>query len=127
MVTFGLGAVAFLLFPTVVIQVLNASGRPFGMTELDARQHEFWAVLAVGYMVLVTAFCYEAQRQALVAELPVRFLLLGKLTSSLVSLLYFVVAVHAFAFLANFFVDGGIVLITWGFYRAAFAARRQAA
>ena len=117
MVAFALGAVDFLVFPTVTISVLNSAGNLLGMPAIPSRVTEFWAVLAVAYMVLVAAFCWEATNQAGVDPQPVRFLVLGKATSSLVSILYFVVVVHAFAFLANFLVDGFIAAGTWALLR----------
>ena len=113
MVVFALGAVDFLVFPTVTLNVLNSAGNLFAMPAIPSRVVEFWAVLAVAYMVLVTAFCWEATKQAGVDPQPVRFLIVGKTASSLVSLLYFLVVVHAFAFLANFLVDGFVAAGTF--------------
>jgi uncharacterized membrane protein len=127
MVVFALGAVDFLVFPNLTIKILNASGSAFGLPALEWRAHEFWAVLAVAYMVLVTAFCWEATRRPGVEAQPVRFLIIGKTASSLVSLLYFVIAVQAFAFLANFLVDGLIAAVTWFLYRQAFSTARASA
>jgi len=118
MVVFALGAIDFLIFPTLTLNVLNSAGSLFGMPAIPARLTEFWAVLAVAYMVLVAAFCWEATRERGLDAQPVRFLVLGKTTSSLVSLLYFVVVVHAFAFLANFLVDGFIAAGTFALLRS---------
>ncbi|TME20520.1 MAG: hypothetical protein E6I70_01290 [Chloroflexi bacterium] len=119
LVVFGLGALDFLVFPTLTVRILNAAGKPFQLAPLEAG-YQFWSVLAVAYMVLIAAFCLEATRERdRVTPPPVRFLLLAKATSSLVSLVFFILAVRAFAFLANFVVDGGIALITYWFYRQA--------
>ena len=108
--------------PTLVIQFLNAAGRPFAMTELTARIHDLWAAFAVAYMVLATAFCYVAQKTDPVAAQPVLFLLIGEATSALVSLLYFVLGVHAFAFLANCMVSTATVVVTGGAFWLALRA-----
>jgi hypothetical protein len=124
MVVFALGAVDFLVFPTVTLAVLNSAGNLFGMPAIPARVTEFWAVLAVAYMVLVAAFCWEATNDPGIDPQPVRFLILGKTASSLVSLLYFIVVVHAFAFLANFLVDGFIAAGTYVLLRREVQAVR---
>lgn len=119
MVVFALGAIDFLVFPTVTLNVLNSAGSLFGMPAIPSRVTEFWAVLAVAYMVLVAAFCWAATKERGIDAQPVRFLVLGKTTSSLVSLLYFLVVVHAFAFLANFLVDGFIAAGTFVLLRGS--------
>jgi hypothetical protein len=85
---------------------------------LNAGQ-DFWLTLAVPYMIIVAALSWVAQRGAKVAAQPVQFLMLAKAASSLTSLALFVSGGFAYAFLANFVVDGAIVLITYWFYRAA--------
>ncbi len=85
---------------------------------LNAGQ-DFWLTLAVPYMILVAAFSWVAQRGERIHAQPVRFLMLAKASSSLTSLALFVFGGFAYAFLANFVVDGAIVLITYWFYRAA--------
>jgi hypothetical protein len=118
-VVFALGAITFLVFPGLTVQALNSAGRGFRMPELPATAAQFWVGLAVSYMVLVTALCLEAQRGGRLRVAPIRFLLLGKASSSLVSLLYFALVLHAFAFLANFVVDGSIVAVTYLLLRQA--------
>jgi hypothetical protein len=108
----------FLLIPYPVVRFLNYIGGLFGLAPLDTG-HQFYVVLAVAYMALVSAFCWVAVTGSRVQALPVRLLIFGKTMSSLLALLFFVVDVHAFAFLANFVVDGSIALVTWASYRAA--------
>jgi hypothetical protein len=80
---------------------------------------DFWLTLAVPYMILVAALSWIAQRGPRIQALPVQFLMLAKASSSLTSLALFLVGGFAYPFLANFVVDGAIVLITYWLYRAA--------
>jgi hypothetical protein len=120
-VIFALGAVDFFLFPYLTVRILDSTAKSLGMhtvVALNAGQ-DFWLTLAVPYMILVAAFSWVAQRGARIAAQPVQFLMLGKVASSLTSLALFVLAGFAYPFLANFVVDGAIVIITYWFYRAA--------
>lgn len=120
-VVFLLGAVDFFVFPYLTIRILNRTARSLGMHEVVALNagQDFWLTLAVPYMILVAAFSWVAQRGDRIQAQPVRFLMLAKASSSLTSLALFVLGGFAYAFLANFVVDGAIVLITYWFYRAA--------
>jgi len=72
--------------------------------------------LAGAYMVVIMELAWAAQRER-VKSRTVELLILAKVTSSLIALAYFVLAVHAFAFLANFAVDGAIALVTYLLHR----------
>jgi hypothetical protein len=120
-VIFVLGAFDFFVFPYLTIRILDSTAKSLGMHEvaaLDAGQ-DFWLTLAVPYMILVAAFSWVAQRGTRIQAQPVQFLLLAKTSSSLISLALFLFGGFAYPFLANFVVDGAIVLITYWFYRAA--------
>ncbi len=103
-VIFLLGAVDFFVFPYLTVKILNSTARSLGM---------------VPYMILVAALSWIAQRGTRIQAQPVQFLLLAKAASSLTSLALFLLGGFAYPFLANFVVDGAIVLITYWFYRAA--------
>ena len=120
-VIFALGAIDFFVFPYLTVRILNSTARSLGMHEVVALNagQDFWLTLAVPYMILVAAFSWVAQRGEKIAAQPVRFLLLAKASSSLTSLALFLFGGTAYAFLANFVVDGAIFLITYWFYRAA--------
>jgi hypothetical protein len=120
-VIFVLGALDFFVFPYPTIRILDSTAKSLGMHEvaaLDAGQ-DFWLTLAVPYMILVAAFAWVAQRGPRIQAQPVQFLLLAKASSSLISLALFLFGGFPYPFLANFVVDGAIVLITFWFYRAA--------
>jgi hypothetical protein len=120
-VIFALGAFDFFVFPYITIRILDSTAKSLGMHEvaaLDAGQ-DFWLALAVPYMILVAAFSWVAQRGPRIQAQPVQFLMLAKASSSLISLALFTFGGFAYPFLANFVVDGAIVLITFWFYRSA--------
>jgi hypothetical protein len=120
-VVFLLGAIDFFVFPYLTIRVVNAGGKALGMHEVTALNggQDFWLTLAVPYMIVVAALSWVAQRGTRIAAQPVQFLMLAKASSSLTSLALFLFGGFPYAFLANFVVDGAIVLITYWFYRAA--------
>jgi len=120
-VIFLLGAVDFFVFPYVTVKILNSTARSLGMHEVTALNggQDFWLTLAVPYMILVAALSWIAQRTTRIQAQPVQFLMLAKAASSLTSLALFLLGGFAYPFLANFVVDGAIVLITYWFYRGA--------
>jgi hypothetical protein len=120
-VIFVLGAIDFFVFPYLTVRILNGTARSLGMHEVVALNagQDFWLTLAVPYMIIVAALSWVAQRGARISAQPVQFLMLAKASSSLTSLALFLLAGFAYPLLANFVVDGAIVLITYWFYRAA--------
>lgn len=120
-VVFALGAVDFFVFPYLTVRILNSTAHSLGMHEVVALNagQDFWLTLAVPYMILVAAFSWVAQRGSRISAQPVQFLMLAKVSSSLTSLALFLLGGFAYPFLANFVIDGAIVLITCWFYRAA--------
>jgi len=120
-VIFLLGAVDFFVFPYLTVKILNSTARSLGMHQVVALNggQDFWLTLAVPYMILVAALSWIAQRGARIQAQPVQFLMLAKAASSLTSLALFLLGGFAYPFLANFVVDGAIVLITFWLYRAA--------
>ena len=120
-VVFALGAIDFFVFPYLTVRILNSTARSLGMHEVTALNagQDFWLTLAVPYMILVAALSWVAQRGERIQAQPVQFLMLAKASSSLTSLALFVFGGFPYAFLANFAVDGAIVLVTYWFYRAA--------
>src|SRR2546427_8100383 len=120
-VVFALGAIDFFVFPYLTVRILNSTAKSLGMHEVTALNggQDFWLTLAVPYMILVAAFSWVAQRGPRIQAQPVQFLMLAKAASSLTSLALFLLGGFAYAFLANFIIDGAIVLLTYWFYRAA--------
>src|SRR5260370_12618971 len=120
-VIFLLGAVDFFVLPYLTVRILNSTARSLGMHEVTALNggQDFWLTLAVPYMILVAALSWIAQRGPRIQAQPVQFLMLAQASSPLTSLAPFLLGGFAYPFLANFVVDGAIVLITYWFYRGA--------
>jgi hypothetical protein len=120
-VVFALGAIDFLVFPYQTVQALNNAGSALGMSAVPpvGAGQDFWLTLAVPYMVIVAALSWVAQDHDRIPALPVQLLIVAKTSSSLTSIALFLIGGYAYAFLANFIVDGVIALITYWFYREA--------
>ncbi len=118
----------FLFFPNATVGSLNAVGGWLGdfppLPESDLR---FWLSLTTGYMVLVTALAYLAQRDLRAGRQLVALLALGKATTSLTSLAFYAWSLPAFAYLLNFLVDGSITLAALAIWLAIPRLRPSAA
>ncbi len=116
--TFGAVGVLFFLFPDGIVGILNAIGDCCGFPPAPPLAHRFWLSLGVAYMAVVTALA------ALVARAPVerRILMvplaLGKATSSLTCLWFFLVYDRYFVYLANALVDASLAIFAWATYAA---------
>jgi hypothetical protein len=101
----------FLFLPDTSVQTMNATGRWLGdFPPAPASALRFWLVLATGYMALVAALAYVAQRDLRHHRDLVALLALGKAVTSLTGLAFYVFSLDAFVYLATFLVDGGIAL-----------------
>ena len=111
--TFAVGGAAFYLLPGAVTASLNRQARMVGLEESPPDADNLWVVLAGAYMALITAISARAAADPVARQDLVRLLILGKTASSLGALGYFLFRRRAFAFLANFAVDGAIAGVTW--------------
>lgn len=110
-VSFALVGACFLLAPDATIHVMNRAGGMLGdFTPAPPSALRFWLSLATGYMVLVTALAHLAQRDLRRRRDLLALLALGKATSSLTCLVFYLCSLPAFIYLANFWVDGTIAL-----------------
>lgn len=117
---FALGAVDFLLFPQRTVATLDAAGARFGLAHPSGLETPgYWVPLAAAYMVLITAFCWDAQAADPVRRRPVAYLLVAKVSSSLFALGYFLAGGLAFAFLVAGLIDAAIAAGTFWLLRAA--------
>src|ERR1700687_4796523 len=109
--SFAIVGSLFFFFPDATIRVMNTVGALFGaFAPAPSSGLRFWLSLGTGYMVLVTALAYVAQRDLRRHRDLVALLALGKATSSLTCLVFYLYASPAFIYLANFVVDGSIAL-----------------
>jgi hypothetical protein len=118
---FAAGGLGFYLIPGAITSSMNRGARSVGLAQSPVDADNLWIVLAAAYMALITAISAGA---ALTEESErrhslVRYLLIGKVSSSLGALGYFAFRRRAYAFLANFLLDGGIAAVTYGLLREA--------
>ena len=111
MLSFAIVGAIFLVFPDATVRTMNGVGAFLGnFTAAPPSALRFWLSLSTGYMVLVTAFAYLAQRDLQRHRIMLLLLALGKGTSSLTCLAFYFASSDAFIYLANFLVDGTIAL-----------------
>jgi hypothetical protein len=109
----------FLFLPDATIETMNAVGGRLGeFTPAPPSALRFWVSLATGYMVLVTVLAYVAQRDIGRHRNLVALLALGKGTTALVALGFYLGSADVFIYLANFIVDGGITLLALAIWAA---------
>jgi hypothetical protein len=109
--SFAIVGAVFLFLPDATIRTMNQVGAALGdFTPAPPSALRFWLSLTTGYMVLVTAFAYLAQRDLQRHRIMLVLLALGKGTSSITCLAFYVGSHDAFIYLANFLVDGTIAV-----------------
>jgi hypothetical protein len=113
MLLFAMTGVLFLGFPDAPIAFFNALSPSFGMPPAPASGRDFYLILAVGYMYLVTVLAFLMFRHPENRHFPL-LLVHAKLASSVLSLAPFLLQAHYLIYLANFAIDGviGIVVLT---------------
>lgn len=110
--SFAVVGAGFLFFPDTNVEFLNAVGGALGdFTPAPSSELRFWLSLTTGYMALVTALAYIAQRDMVRHRNLVALLVLGKAVTALTSLGFYLWSVDAFVYLLNFLVDGSITLM----------------
>jgi len=111
-VLFAATGILFLFFPDNVLGLFNSISSVLGMTQSPVNGPNFYLILAVGYMYVVTLLAFLMFKHPENRQFP--FLLANaKLASSVLSLALFLFDAHYLIYLANFVVDGliGIVVL----------------
>lgn len=110
---FAMTGVLFLGFPDAAIAFFNALSPSFGVPQSPASGWDFYLILAVGYMYLVTILAFSMFRHPENRHFPL-LLVHAKLASSVLSLALFLLQAHYLIYLANFAIDGaiGVVVLT---------------
>ena len=114
---FAWGGVQFLFFPDSTVRTITAVGTWLGdFAPAPPSALRFWLTLATGYMALVTALAYLAQRDLQRHRDLLALLVFGKATTSLVAIGFYVFSSPAFIYLVNFAVDGLITLVVFAIW-----------
>ena len=118
---FAAGGLGFYLLPGMITRTMNTGARTVGLAESPVDADNLWIVLAASYMALITAISGDAAftQDSAKRHSLARYLLVGKTASSLGALGYFAFRRRAYAFLANFLLDGGIAVVTYRLLRDA--------
>ena len=110
-VVFLLVGGCFFLAPDGTVRFMNSVGLVFGYPEAPPIAHQFYLGLGSAYMAVVTVLALLAvYRPSSRGDLLIA-LAVGKAVSSLTCLWFYLSEAHYFIYLANFVVDGSLVLI----------------
>jgi len=110
---FAAVGLAFLFVPSGVVSFFNRISAPWGFPAAPAEGPGLYVLLAVSYMVVVTALASGMARRPADLIYP-RLLALAKITSSVLSLGFFILRARTFVLLVNGVVDGLIGLfVLW--------------
>jgi hypothetical protein len=115
MLLFAITGILFLGFPDKVIVFFNSLSSPLGMLQSPVSSWNFYLILAVGYMYLVTVLAFLMLKHPENHYFPL-LLTHAKLVSSILSLALFLLQAHYLIYLANFAVDGIIAIIVLTLY-----------
>ncbi len=114
---FLIAGLTFYIVPNHIISVFNAVSEKIGYFQsIPPNMEKFYLDLAVAFMACVTAIAYLISKDVLKNLNLTPVLIVGKTTSSLISLLSFILYQKALLYLSNFVIDGSIVLIVLAFY-----------
>lgn len=102
----------FLAVPDGVLGFFNRLSVPLGFPEAQPVGRPFFLVLATGYMYQVSLLAWLMFKRPENRTFPM-LLFQGKLATSFLSLVFFVVHRPFLIYLANFLVDGGIAVGVW--------------
>ena len=116
--TFGIVGLLFLLMSNHVLIFFNALSSSVGMESAASGGDEFYVVLAIAYMYIVSLISFLMFRHPGNTFFPL-LLFNGKIASSLLSLLMFLADKHLLIYFVNFVIDGSIALTAMLMYRSA--------
>lgn len=113
---FALVGLAFLLIPGGVISFFNRLSGAIGFRPTPAAGANFFLILAVGYMVMVTFLAWKMYRHPDEKAFPL-VLAIAKIASSVLSFAFFIVLAPYLIYLVNGLVDGliGVVVLLCSF------------
>ncbi len=93
--SFAVVGILFLAVPSGVLDVISDVGEWFGNdTRAPHTQEYLWLALSFAYMVLITVICLVAQTDVVRYRALIAILAIGKTTSSLTALAFFLIQEH---------------------------------
>jgi hypothetical protein len=107
--TFALVGLIFLFMAEGVLVFFNELSRQLGMVPAPVEGTDFYLVLAVAYMYMVTLLAYKMYRQPQNRQYLV-LLINAKSASSFLSVLLFILQQPYLIYITNAIVDGSIAL-----------------
>ena len=114
-ILFTLVGFSFLLFSNDVLIFFNTIASHLGMKQSPVQGVDFYLVLAVGYMYLVSLLAYMMVKHPDNTYFPL-LLSHAKFASSILSLSFFVLHEPYLIYLANCIVDGSIGILVISLY-----------
>ena len=111
-VSFAVVGILFVAVPSGVLDVISDVGEWFGNDNRAPHTQEYlWLALSFAYMVLITVICLVAQTDVVRYRVLILILAIGKATSSLTALAFFLIQEGVFIYLLNFLVDGFLAIL----------------
>jgi hypothetical protein len=111
-VSFATVGILFIATPNEVLDSLTDLGDSFGdFTPAPHGSQQLWLGLAFSYMVVIAGICAIAQMDVVRFRPLLLLLAVGKTSSSLAGLGFYLFDQDVFAYLLNFLVDGSLVLV----------------
>ncbi|HEY9167029.1 MAG TPA: hypothetical protein VIS48_12805 [Candidatus Kryptonia bacterium] len=109
-IVFAIVGLLFAFVPDGVISIFNFFSPPLGLPQAPLVDHNFFLILCVGYMYLVSVVAFMMFRQPANSTLPL-LLAHAKSASSVISILFFILHAHYLIYIVNFVIDGSIGMI----------------
>jgi hypothetical protein len=114
-IVFAVVGLIFLIIPNTVLMFFNDISNYLGMPQSSVQGVNFYLVLAVGYMYLVTLLAYFMYRCPQDKRLTL-LLANGKLASSILSLYFFLMLQPYLIYIINCIIDGLIGILVLFLY-----------
>jgi multidrug transporter EmrE-like cation transporter len=116
-IVFGMVGLVFLFMSSDVLSFFDGLSRAVGMQEASSVSHKFYVILAAAYMYLVTLLASLMYVHPDNTAYPL-LLFNGKVASSALSILFFVLDKPLLVYLTNGIVDGLIGVLVIAMYRS---------
>jgi hypothetical protein len=111
-ISFAVVGILFISIPNGVLDSLSDLGDSIGsFTRAPHGEEQLWLGLAFSSLVVIAGLCLIAQADVVRYRPLLLLLAVGKTTSSLSALGFYLFEEQVFVYLLNFLVDGSLVLV----------------